>query len=166
MPTNRSLAGVLLLVTTVVLVASCRVRPAGDAPAAPEPMDARSMDPAPDAPVAPRAGSPPAQFGTASYYGHRHHGRLTANGERFDATALTAAHRTLPFGTLARVTDVSTGRQVTVRITDRGPYIRGRVIDLSYGAAKQLEMIEAGLVRVRIEVLNTGAPDFAVAAVN
>jgi rare lipoprotein A len=99
------------------------------------------------------APSCPPQVGTASYYGRWHHGRLTASGERFDLTGLTAAHRTLPFGTVARVTDVSSGRSVTVRITDRGPFLRGRVIDLSFAAAQQLGMVEAGLAKVRIEVL-------------
>jgi rare lipoprotein A len=112
----------------------------------------------------PQAPSRPSQVGTASYYGQWHHGRLTASGERFDLTGLTAAHRTLPFGTVARVTDVSSGRSVTVRITDRGPYLRGRVIDLSYAAAQQLGMVEAGLAKVRIEVLGQPAGSRRVAA--
>ena len=91
---------------------------------------------------------------TASYYGVQHHGRKTASGERFNMRALTAAHRTLPFGTRARVTNLRSGRSVVVRINDRGPAARTRrAIDLSRAAAEQIGMIQAGLVPVRIEVL-------------
>lgn len=94
------------------------------------------------------------QVGVASWYDCRQPGecsqsRRTASGERFDAGAMTAAHRTLPFGARVRVTDLATGRSVVVRINDRGPYIRGRIIDLSAGAARRLGM--GGLARVRVE---------------
>src|SRR4051812_41761116 len=95
----------------------------------------------------------PAQGGIASYYADAYHGRTTASGETFDMYELTAAHRTLPFGTLVRVTDLDNGRSVTVRINDRGPFIDGRVIDLSLAAAEQLDMVEAGIVPVKLEVL-------------
>ena len=88
--------------------------------------------------------------GTASWYGRQFHGRRTANGERFDMYALTAAHRTLPFGSIVQVTDLENGRSVTVRINDRGPFKGGRIIDLSYAAAKKLGMIKRGVVPVRI----------------
>ncbi|WP_224012675.1 septal ring lytic transglycosylase RlpA family protein [Paraburkholderia tropica] len=91
------------------------------------------------------------QTGIASWYGREFHGHRTANGERFDMYALTAAHRTLPFGSFARVTLPATGRSVIVRINDRGPYARGRVIDLSFGAARVLGYSSAGSARVRIE---------------
>ncbi|SDK88412.1 septal ring lytic transglycosylase RlpA family protein [Pseudomonas indica] len=91
--------------------------------------------------------------GKASYYGSRHHGRRTASGERFDQNALTAAHRTLPFGTRVRVTNLNNNRTVVVRINDRGPYGRGRIIDLSFKAAQQLDMIRPGVVPVRVESL-------------
>ncbi|MEM7666638.1 MAG: septal ring lytic transglycosylase RlpA family protein [Pseudomonadota bacterium] len=91
--------------------------------------------------------------GTASYYGRRFHGRRTANGERFDMRAMTAAHRTLPFGTLVRVTNTRNGREVTVRINDRGPFIRGRSIDLSRAAAKQIGMISRGHAQVQMDVV-------------
>lgn len=91
------------------------------------------------------------QTGIASWYGREFHGHRTANGERFDMYALTAAHRTLPFGSFARVTLPATGRSVVVRINDRGPYARGRVIDLSFGAARVLGYSGAGSARVRIE---------------
>ncbi len=93
------------------------------------------------------------QDGMASWYGGQHHGGPTASGERFDKNAMTAAHRTLPMNTRVRVTSKRNGRSVVVRINDRGPYGRGRIIDLSEAAAKQLDMIDAGVVPVRVEVL-------------
>jgi len=92
------------------------------------------------------------QTGLASWYGRSHQGRATANGERFDMNALTAAHRHLELGTVVRVTNLDTGESVRVRINDRGPYIKGRVLDLSDKAARRLGMHEAGIARVRIEV--------------
>lgn len=92
------------------------------------------------------------QTGIASWYGRRHQGRLTASGQPFDASSLTAAHRTLPFGTILRVTDLKTKRVVKVRVNDRGPYVRGRVIDLSRAAGKALGMTRSGTAPVRIEV--------------
>lgn len=89
-----------------------------------------------------------------SWYGQWHHGRTTANGEQFNMFALTAAHRYLPFGTLLRVTDFSTGRFVIVRVNDRGPYWDDRSLDLSYGAAEQLGILDEGTARVRIEVIS------------
>lgn len=93
------------------------------------------------------------QSGRASWYGRGFHGRRTANGERFDMHALTAAHRTLPLGSYVRVTNPATSRSVVVRINDRGPYARGRVIDLSMAAAAALDMRHAGTARVQIEGL-------------
>ncbi|MGF6769492.1 rare lipoprotein A [Paraburkholderia sp. GAS199] len=93
------------------------------------------------------------QTGRASWYGRGFHGRRTANGERYDMHALTAAHRTLPLGSYVRVTNPATSRSVVVRINDRGPYARGRVIDLSMAAANALEMRHAGTARVQIEGL-------------
>lgn len=91
--------------------------------------------------------------GVASYYGRKFHGRRTANGERFDMNAMTAAHKTLPFGTQVRVTNPRNGRSVTVRINDRGPFIRGRTIDLSRAAAERLGMISTGHAQVELDVL-------------
>ena len=91
--------------------------------------------------------------GMASWYGGHFHGRTTASGERFNKEDFTAAHRTLPFGTLVRVTNTLNGRSVTVRINDRGPFAKGRIIDLSEAAARKLAMLEKGVVRVRIKVL-------------
>lgn len=92
--------------------------------------------------------------GQASYYGARYHDNKTASGERFDQHALTAAHRSLPFGSLVLVTNLRNNKAVTVRINDRGPYAKKRIIDLSQQAAKQLDMLRDGVVPVRIEQLN------------
>lgn len=94
------------------------------------------------------------QDGYATWYGGSHHGGPTASGERFDKNAMTAAHRTLPMNTRVRVTNKKNGRSVEVRINDRGPYgNKSRIIDVSEGAARRLDMIEAGVVPVRVEVL-------------
>jgi rare lipoprotein A len=93
------------------------------------------------------------QAGSASWYGRGFHGRKTANGERFNMNALTAAHRTLPLGSYVRVTNPTTNEAVVVRINDRGPYARGRIIDLSYAAAKVLHLQRIGTARVKIEGL-------------
>jgi rare lipoprotein A len=93
------------------------------------------------------------EVGIASWYGGRHQGRLTASGEVFDENLLTAAHRTLPLETWARVTNLENGRSVEVKVNDRGPYIDGRVIDLSTRAAAELQMTVQGLAVVRIEAL-------------
>jgi rare lipoprotein A len=96
---------------------------------------------------------PPGSVGIASYYGKKFHGRKTASGERFDMNAMTAAHRTLPFGTKVRVTNLENGSRVVLRINDRGPVSEQRLIDVSYGAAKELGFVTQGLTRVRVEVL-------------
>lgn len=95
---------------------------------------------------------PPAyeSVGLASFYGKKFHGRKTASGERFNMYAMTAAHKGLPFGAKVRVTHLQNGRSVTVRINDRGPFAKGRIIDLSYAAAKRLGMIAQGVAKVRI----------------
>ncbi|MBT8495939.1 MAG: septal ring lytic transglycosylase RlpA family protein [Deltaproteobacteria bacterium] len=94
------------------------------------------------------------QRGKATWYGGKFQGRKTASGERFDKHKLTAAHRKLPFGTRVRVTNMSNGRSVVVRINDRGPFGgKGRIIDVSKAAARKLKMIRAGVVEVEVEVL-------------
>ena len=92
--------------------------------------------------------------GVASYYGKEHHGKKTANGEIFDMNKLTAAHRSLSFGSQVKVTNLSNQRSVIVRINDRGPYYQGRIIDLSQAAAERLEMVKAGITKVKLEVLD------------
>ena len=95
--------------------------------------------------------SPMVQEGTASWYGGKFHGRKTASGERFNTYDLTAAHRTLPMNTLVKVTNLSNGKSVVVRINDRGPYAGKRVIDLSYSAANELGFVKRGVTKVRLE---------------
>jgi len=92
--------------------------------------------------------------GIASWYGVPYHGRRAANGEVYDMYKLTAAHRTLPFDTVVRVTNQKNGKQVEVRITDRGPFVEGRIIDLSLGAARELDMVGMGIAPVRITLVS------------
>ncbi len=91
-----------------------------------------------------------ASYGLASFYKE---GTKTASGERFDMHELTAAHPTLPFGTRLRVTNVATGRSVTVRVNDRGPFVQGRVVDVSYSAAQTLGMVGGGVAKVKLDVV-------------
>ena len=97
-----------------------------------------------------------ALHGVASWYGGRFNGRKTASGERFDMYAMTACHPTLPFGSVVRVVNRDNGRSVVVRITDRGYLYSGRILDLSYGAAKKIGMIKPGLAKVDLEVITWG----------
>lgn len=96
--------------------------------------------------------------GVASWYGPGFHGNTTANGERYDQNALTAAHRTLPFNTVVRVVNLENGKTVDVRINDRGPFVDNRIIDLSRAAASRIDMIQSGLAPVRIILLSSSAP--------
>lgn len=93
------------------------------------------------------------QVGMASYYGAEFHGRPTASGEIFDMNALSCAHRTLPLGTKVRVTNLENGKSVILKVNDRGPFVDGRIIDLSRGAAEKLDMIQSGISIVKIEVI-------------
>ena len=95
------------------------------------------------------------QTGVASYYGKGLHGSRTASGERHNRHEMVAAHRSLPFGTKVKVTNLSNGKEVVVRINDRGPFAKGRVIDLSYGAFSKIENPGKGLTKVKLEVLNS-----------
>ncbi len=129
-------------------------------------------------PPPPRKAPPPSSFpvpvsggwreeGIASWYGEPFHGRKTASGEVYDMHKMTAAHRTLPFQTMVRVTSRTNGRSTTVRITDRGPFVKGRIIDLSRTAAKELDMIVSGTAPVVVQVLSskkTPAPPYSPSA--
>ena len=119
-------------------------------PTPPGAVDLDTFEP----PVEEGPSATPLGTGHASYYGRRFHGRPTANGERFDMHAMTAAHRTLPFGSLVRVTNPRNGRSVTVRINDRGPFVRGRTIDLSRAAATQIGIVSRGHGQVELELLD------------
>ena len=93
------------------------------------------------------------EVGIASWYGPGFHGKLTANGEIYDMYGISAAHKTLPFGTIVRVVDLETRRSVVVRINDRGPFVEGRIIDLSKGAAEKLGIVAKGITEVGLRIL-------------
>jgi rare lipoprotein A len=125
----------LVVVFSLILIAACRAR--------------QNYFPEPEGNI---------QTGTASWYGPEFHGKSTSSKEIYDMHDLTAAHNTLPLGTYVMVTNLANGRSVTVRINDRGPFVKDRVIDLSYAAAKALDMIGPGTAQVRIEVLKNISP--------
>ena len=104
-------------------------------------------------PVAPQPVVTGSQTGHASWYGPDFHGGPTANGERYDMFSMTAAHKNLPFGTRVRVTNLDNGRQCVVRVNNRGPYVGGRIIDLSKSAARELGLITRGVGKVRLDIL-------------
>ncbi len=116
-----------------------------------------------DEPVSKRYKDRPAKLkkgqtwrGVASYYGPKFHGRKTSNGEVFDMHRFTAAHKTLPFGTILEVTNLKNGKKCQVRINDRGPFIEGRIIDLSMGSAKKIGMINDGIAEVELKIIKVG----------
>ena len=116
--------------------------------------------PPPPPPDATRRSTTPATVGTtesgiASWYGHPYHGRRAADGETYDMETLVAAHRTLPFNTWVRVYNLSNNKTVDVRIIDRGPFVDGRIIDLSHAAAQAIDMIGPGIAQVRVEIIST-----------
>ena len=136
---------IIVLVAAVVALTGCGHR-----------RRARATPPrAPRNPVVVQPGH--TEEGIASWYGHPYHGRAAANGEIYDMEKMTAAHRTLPFNTWVRVYDLDNERTAEVRITDRGPFVGGRIIDVSHAAARELEMIGPGIARVRIEVIRAAA---------
>ena len=128
---NRNRAGAALAVALSFACASSRPRDVG-----PGPDEQAPREP---------------EVGLASYYSRSLQGHRTASGERYDGRAMTCAHRSHPFGTVLRVTSIESGKSVLVRVTDRGPFTPGRVIDLSLAAARKLEMTERGVARVRVE---------------
>lgn len=141
-------ATVLVLGLSSLLASGCLHRRRHHKPA---PSNVPRTPSGPGAPAAPIVQN---QGGTASWYGHPFDGRPTSSGEIYNMHDLTAAHRTLPFGTQVRVHDLDNGQDVVVRVNDRGPFVEGRILDLSYAAAKQMGMIGAGIARVRLEILN------------
>ena len=94
--------------------------------------------------------------GVSSFYAEDFHGKLTANGEFYDMYGLTAAHKTLPLNTIIRVTNLLNDKSLILRVNDRGPYVKGRILDCSYGAAKKLDFVKDGTVEVKIEVIEWG----------
>lgn len=106
-------------------------------------------------------GKPSVMEGLASYYAHDFNGKKTASGEIYDMHKLTAAHRSYPFNTKVRVTNLDNGKSVIVRVNDRGPFKLERIMDLSLGAAEALDMIKSGTARVKLEVVEWGLDDFS-----
>jgi len=98
--------------------------------------------------------------GVSSYYGKDFHGKLTANGEIFDMYGITAAHKTMPLNTIARVINLANNKSLILRINDRGPYVAGRILDCSYGAAKKLDFLSTGTTDVKIEVIEWGDNEY------
>lgn len=145
MKTERLLLFVLLL--SLVASACGRHRSATRVPV-----------PHPPASGQPATGPGDTETGYASWYGDPYHGRRAANGETYDKNKLTAAHRTLPFGTRVNVTNLENGWSVIVRINDRGPFVKGRIVDLSLAAAREIRMVGPGTALVRLEVLPESAP--------
>lgn len=145
---------IVTLLLPLALLAGCASQPTGQRPP-PTPAPHGQPSAEPSAPVEAAAPKPSYRAkGKASYYASRHHGRRTASGERLNNNALTAAHRELPFGTRVKVTNLANDRSVVVRITDRGPHTRGRLIDLTQAAARELGMLRAGVAQVRVESLD------------
>jgi peptidoglycan lytic transglycosylase len=162
-----SRTAVLLLVAGALLLSGCSRRsarvsvpPPPSIPENPPPAATSSVPSIPSQPApAPAIGQPLfVETGTASWYGPPYHNRKSSDGEIYNMNALTAAHRTLPLGSIVRVTNVSTQHSVVVRITDRGPFIPGRIVDLSLAAAKAVDVWRPGLARVKVELLQTPAP--------
>lgn len=133
--------------TSAAMIELVPIEPAADVTASSLPLE--PADPAP----APSSKATALGRGSASYYAAKFHGRRTANGETFNNRAMTAAHRTLPFGSMVRVTNPANGASVVVRINDRGPFTRGRVIDVSRAAAEELGLIARGHATVDLERL-------------
>ena len=136
-------------------------RPTGAPPTAPAPGTTASSKPStkPLPPnIPPAAPGSMTEEGLASWYGVPYHGRKASNGEVYDMHKMTAAHRTLPFNSVVRVTNMKNGRQTEVRINDRGPFVEGRVIDLSLAAAKDIDMVGMGVAPVRLELLSGPHP--------
>jgi rare lipoprotein A len=157
-------AAVVCLLAIVVTGCAGR-RTVANRPPAPVQPDTTSTPPANTEPSANSAPARPSdqpgepfEEGKASWYGAPFHGRRASNGEVYDMNKLTAAHRTLPFNTVVRVTNMTNGRSTTVRITDRGPFVDNRIIDLSFAAAKEIESVGPGVVPVRLDILSAIDP--------
>ena len=140
-------AVVLLALNAAVILSSCAGSVPSPLPAAPQPSPVS----APASTAAP--GQVFRESGTSAWYGRELHGRRAADGSTFDQEGLSASHRILPLGTVIRVTNLDNYKTIDVRVSDRGPFVRGRVLELSYGAAKVLEFVREGTARVKIESL-------------
>jgi rare lipoprotein A len=151
---RRGLTNILVMFVVVTSLAAAPQSntPSSTTPQAPSPAKIKTLKSA-----------RPFQVGRASWYGKFFHGKPTASGEPYDMFLFTAAHRSLPLGTLVRVTNLKNGKSIIVRVNDRGPVPQGRIIDLSYAAAKILRFRQGGVARVRLDLLET--PELAQARV-
>ena len=161
---------VVLPLAVLIFLTACSHKPAkvslpsAPPPATNTPPDESAKDATRQEPKAPEIEVPPdtkpllIETGIASWYGPPYHNRRGSNGEVYDMNSMTAAHRTLPLGSIVRVVNVQTGAAAIVRITDRGPFVEGRIVDLSKAAAKQIGMLQKGTTEVRLEVLKTPVP--------
>ena len=143
----RALISGALSIFAAIAMSACSHRHAAHAPVHQTP---RAHAPA----TPPKSG----ETGLASWYGHPYHGRQAADGEIYDMETMVAAHRTLPFGTWVRVVNLDNGKTVDVRIIDRGPFVEGRIIDLSHAAAQKIELIGPGIAKVRLDIISAPAP--------
>ena len=163
---GRSLVTILPLLAALLLLAACGGHKAARSQPVPPPPTVTAPQPAPPetattepTPTAPRKGKPIyVETGLASWYGPPYNHHRGANGEIYDQNAMTAAHRTLPMNSVVRVTNLSTGHVVMVRITDRGPFVEDRIVDLSLAAAKAVDIWRPGTAEVKLEVLSAPAP--------
>src|SRR5262245_32054188 len=153
---NRVLSSLAAAVMLVANLAAAHVPNHPQDKAKTLPQSAKVAKPSGKAKISPTKVSPvekqPYQVGIASWYGKQFHGRTTASGEDFDMFELTAAHRLLPLGTYVKVTNLRNGKWIVVRVNDRGPYVDGRIMDLSYSAARMLNF-RSGIERVRLDVV-------------
>ena len=154
------------ILLVVIVLSACAHRPTVTLPPATTPAPQPAPQPAPSPPSGPPPSAerqpavPGAYFeeGVASWYGYPFQGRRTSNGEIYDMHQFTAAHRTLPFNAVVRVTNLRNGKHTEVRINDRGPFVANRVIDLSLSAAEAIEMVGPGTAQVRLEILSGPNP--------
>lgn len=163
-------APLLLAAFCVVFAAGCAHHTYQAQAPAPVPQPPIAAQPEPSPPPAAAQSHPPelgeyVQEGVASWYGPMFNGRRTSSGEIYDMHGFTAAHRTLPFGTMVRVTNLSNGMQTQVRINDRGPFVANRIIDLSLSAARAIEMVGPGTAQVRLELISGPDPESGFFAV-
>ncbi|MGH9586369.1 MAG: septal ring lytic transglycosylase RlpA family protein [Acidobacteriaceae bacterium] len=158
----RAWSGIAVLSGALLVIAGCGHRERVAAAPPPPPIAASPTVPNSEsgagAEEVPQGRPIYTEVGVASWYGPPYNNRRSANGKIYDQNAVTAAHRTLPLGTLIRVTNLGNGRSATMRITDRGPFVPGRILDLSLGAAKELGMWRAGTAKVRIDAYGSPKP--------
>jgi rare lipoprotein A len=150
----------LLVLLALLFAGGCGHRHRAGIPTTAPPTQPPSTSPFPPPTHIPSPSAPLRliEEGNASWYGVPYHGRKAANGEVYDMYKLTAAHRTLPFETIVRVTNLRNGKQTQVRITDRGPFVEGRIIDLSLAAAREIDMVATGVAKVRLELVSGPTP--------